>query len=162
MNNKKKALLAGLLIVVVALALFWLGRSGDERIINRRLDDLISLVNKDGPESQIEALGKARRISTFFVEQPLVRALPNQGVAHDRDRVAGILVVARNQASSIQVAMRNRQIHLSEDGLRARIYFTGSANVVYSGGSDRHRADYTMEMIKRDGEWLIVSVDIDR
>lgn len=159
MNFDRKALLTGAAIVAVAAIFFAIGRSGDEGRIHRRLDELVALVNKEGPESQIESAGKARRIVSYFVEQPRVRALPNQGVARARDQISGVLMAVRNHASTIEVSLRNRRIQVSEDGERAMVYFTGSADVVYPSGRDTHRANYVMEMIKQDGEWLIASVN---
>jgi hypothetical protein len=158
MQNMK---VAGISVVIVAIVLgiIMMGRGDDEQQIHDLLDKLEELGSKPEREGQIQSLATAKQIADCFTEQAEVRIMPELSYATDRKELTGMMVAARSRVSSADVSLGNRSISVSEDGQRATVITTGTANVIIGGERDRHKDRYRMELVKVDGDWLISSVE---
>ncbi|MDP0497490.1 MAG: nuclear transport factor 2 family protein [Verrucomicrobiota bacterium JB024] len=158
MQNMK---VAGISVVIVAIVLgiIMMGRGDDEQQIHDLLDKLEELGSKPDREGQIQSLAAAKQIADCFTEQAEVRIMPELSYATDRKELTGMMVAARSRVSSADVSLGNRSISVSEDGRRATVITTGTANVIIGGERDRHKDRYRMELVKVDGDWLISSVE---
>lgn len=152
----RKALIAVLLIVVVLGSWWYLQIDRDARAIRKQFDELVELVEKDGPISSFEAIGRSQKIKAKFTERLLVEYLPGRALPRERDALGGAFLSALNQVDSISVRVSRHDVDVDEDGMEAESSLVANCSLVMNG-SERmgDTIDYLVFWAKQEGEWLI-------
>jgi|GEM_PF-4999401 len=149
-----------LLIVSLGMVAIWLGQNGDERLIHHRMDQLLELASKQGPESKLQTLAKARQLRTYFAENARIQVEKNTHQLMDRQMLMGYFVRVRAAATTISVRMRNRHLTVDEKGEWAELRVTGKAVLDMGGQTDAYTERYQISLTQTDGEWLITEMRI--
>jgi hypothetical protein len=114
------------LAAVVAISLWivsgWI--NSDSRQINRKLDELRSLVAKRSKESQLESLSKANAIGSIFADSFELRADQLNLSTRDRRTLIGSVMRYRSGSDSITMNSREHDLFVDSDLGRATSHLT--------------------------------------
>lgn len=141
------------------LAAWWFLQGGDDETrIRRQLDELASVASQPGPEPDVVALGKARRLGESFTETVEV-ADSEGGVLKGRRAVIQAIAGVREQQGQVVYELEDVEVSIESDT-------TASARLVVRAegddpaGVDGTRASIRMEKI--DGDWLVATAFVER
>ncbi len=160
-RSRLPLLLYGLLGVAVGVY-FLSSREGDEQKIERRLESLGSLIEKAGPEAELDALGRARDVAEFFVDPPEIRLIPFGEALHDHPSLIRSLLGVRARADTIGVEFRDQQIEVfpspgpKRAELRCIVAVTSNSDL----GRTRDRYRFHFFWTFEGGEWRLQRVDL--
>lgn len=154
-------LLYGLLGIAVGVY-FLSTREGDEKKIERRLDAIGALIEKSGPEPDLDALGRARDVAEFFLDPFEIRLIPFGETLHDRPSLLRSLLGVRDRADTIGVDFRDKQIEVlpppgpKRAEVRCIVAVTSNSEL----GRTRDRYRFHFFWIEEGGEWWLQRVDL--
>lgn len=154
-------LLYGLLGLAVVVYLL-LGRGGDRERIEKRLGEVGALVEKSEPESDLEALGRARGVGERFTEDFEVRLVPFGEVIRDRGELLRSLFGIRDRANTIGIDFRDKRVEVTP-GPERKAAEVQCIVVVTSDselGRSRDRYRFHFYWIEEGGEWWLQRVDL--
>lgn len=147
------------LLVVFALltGYFYTQVDWEERAIRRQLSELTVLVEKDGPTSTFDSVGRSRKLVSYFAENPSIEFIPERRLPKDLNSISGAFLSIWGEIDRASVLIRRHEVEIDED--RAESSVTAKCSV-FINGSDRvgELVDYRISWIRFDGEWLIKSV----
>jgi hypothetical protein len=147
-------------LVLVVLGIFWVSRSGDQKAIERQLNELTDLVSKDGAETQLAGLNQARLITELFASSFEVRAEQLRFSTRDRREIAGFIHGYRRSSDRITMRTSDKALDIDETSRRA----THRVNFQFNGGgpmgspSERYRVQ--INWLEEEGEWKIDYIDL--
>lgn len=154
----RKALL--LLVLAAALLLLFGYWRSDRNVIQRRLDGLEELLAKSGPEDQLTAFGRARKVSEMFAPGFLVLARPYEGAIRDRQELARVVAGYRGSVRTLRLVNRQRSVAVDRERGTARMRLRVEAWTDSGGGPSRQSYDFRIAWLKEAGDWLIQEVDL--
>lgn len=152
---KRIAVAAALLVAAVAVWSWW---SSDRRRLAARLDEVVELFEKSGPEDQLTSFGRTRAIVELFAPGFVVLAKPYEGTVTDRQQLAAIVQRYRDGSERIDVSDSERafEIDAARGVAESAALFAISGG--RGGGNERFRARVAWARI--DGEWKIQELEI--
>lgn len=155
-----------LLYVLLALAVVTWGYrllESDSRKLQRRLDELAQLLEKDASEGDLVAANKGRLVGAFFSRDFEVQLVPFGG-QHFRDRaqLAQAVLGYRRQATRIRVSFHDSQIEMHDDGAKTGdMHVKGTVSGTESGQLRRETYRFYLRWIEEDdGVWRIEQADL--
>lgn len=153
--SSKSIYIAG--AVVGALILFFVfGSNTDERAIRGRLDALAEIVEKDGPVSQFEALGRSRKFKELFAERAFIEYLPGRSLPQSTDAMQTGFLSVWGQIETASVHISKHEVEVDASGEEAISTFYAKCQVIING-SDKmgQTVQYRAYWVKREGDWVI-------
>lgn len=154
MNRKILGILAFSLLLVTGI---WFWRiDWDERAIHKQLDQLVALVEKEGPVSTIEALGRGRKLPSFFAPNVYVEYYPGRSLPREMDAMAPAFLGVWNRLDHVSVRISRHDVEVDAERSRATSTLTANCRVVIDG-SERmgDTIKYRAYWIQNEGDWLI-------
>lgn len=146
--------------ILAAIAALWTWRNSDGRRIARELDQLTELVAKDGGESPLIGLARARQITGLFASHFEVRAEQLDFSTRDRQQLASFIHGYRRGAERIGVRVFDTSLsidpRLGRATQHASFRFTGRGPL----GSSSETYRVQINWLEEDGEWRIDWVDL--
>lgn len=151
-----------LVICIVAVAIFFIWRwsqiDQDMHAIERNLQQLLSEVQKQPGETQLEGLASGRRAGRLLAAGAVLEYQPGRRIRYDAESFPVAFSGARSLFSRIEASMgqhrieihENRHQALSSARIRIRLETT-------SGQMETHQENFQFEWIKQDGQWLLNS-----
>lgn len=147
-------------LAAVALFVFWITRSSDQRRIERRLGTLQDLVAKNGEESQLVGLNRARQIVGLFAANFEVRAEQLRFSTRDRRELTGFIHSYRNGRDRVTMRTSTESLSIGEANRRATQHvefrFTGGGPL--GASSERYRVQ--INWVEQENEWRIDYIDL--
>lgn len=163
MSSKKKAL--GIFIALAGLLAAWLyfGINWDERAVRNQLTELVELVEKDGPVSQFEALGRSRKFKELFVAGALIEYMPGKALPRGTDAIQTGFLSVWGQIETASIRISQHKVDLGSNEAEASSTFYAKCRVVING-SERmgDTVFYRTYWVKRDGDWLVDRIIAER
>lgn len=153
-----RRLLAVALIAAVAAAV-WAWWNSDRRQIEHALDRLERACEKDGPESPLSLVGRARTLLDSFAPGLLVRAAPYAGTIADGREMVGVIERYRATASRVRIADQERHLEIGSDGT-AEMSLVFRVDGVRGGGPGREEFRARLFWVRTDDGWKIREVEI--
>jgi hypothetical protein len=163
-----KITIRSLLLAIVLLAVitslgflawrFFLG--GEERAIQKVFDRAIELVQKNGPEGELTAIGRASELTRLFVIPFRIQPLPDitsQEISNPDDLRAAVFR-ARSAVDSIDVDILDLRIEVGQEGDTATMWMAVRGS--FDGNPDLREEIYRfrVQWNKVNGDWKIAGV----
>lgn len=154
---KKTLLILTLLMVAVAVIIFLLFSSQDERQVRRNIaslsDSISALLEKDG----IAALAEARKIGSFFTEDCQIAVGDPVPEIHGREELISAAYATRKArgivADEVEVAFYDVSVTIAENEVMAISIKTAVA----TGATGREIRNIKMHWKKTEGRWEITT-----
>lgn len=145
-------------VVVFLAAYFYTQVDWEERAIRKRLNELVELVEKDGPVSTFEAAGRSRKVVEFFEKNPSIEYAPGRRLPKDLDSISGAFLSVWGQVETASLRISHHEVDIQ--GVRAESNITARCSVVLRGSERMGDAlDYKITWIRQEGgEWVIQGV----
>lgn len=143
------------LAAVLAGGFFFLWRDTDEQAIERQLNRLVQVAEKQEDEAPFYTLSQSREIMGFIAEDPEVHFGPPLPVLTDRSELGAAIAQVRQTLQTLLIRVVDRQITLAEDRQSAEMEVEAEATVSLQSEGGRDRRRFAVEWVKVDGEWLI-------
>jgi len=147
-----------ILSVLTALVVyFYLQVDWEARAIRKQFDELVELVEKDGPVSTFESAGRGRKIVDFFTENPSVEYVPGRKLPMDLSSMSGAFISVWSRIDKASVRISRHEIEIV--GARAVSTVTARCSVIIDG-TDRMGGsfDYRIRWLRLEGEWRVQSL----
>ena len=155
MKGRASYLLYGLLALAVGIWLFS-HMGGEKRRIEKRLDRLVELVEKDGPENDLVAANKARNVGLLFARDFQIDLQGRaRGVVTERQRIAQVMLRYRSAPSRLVLAFRDVESELDDAERAADMTAVAIASATTDGDLQRRRFRLFFHWVKEDREWVI-------
>lgn len=156
----KKGILIGSVLCLLVGIYFLLPDGGEARVIEKRLDALVELVEKDGSASKLEAVGRARKVVAFFAPGAAVEYYPRRRLPGDLDSMQGAFIQAWGSLDSARVWIQQHKVDLGTSEESATSTFRATSRIQINGEQDMSETfPYRIEWVKVDGEWKIARVE---
>ncbi|HNU82938.1 MAG TPA: hypothetical protein PKO05_05870 [Thermoanaerobaculia bacterium] len=151
--------LAPLLLVVAALLLLGYWRSDRNQIL-RQLDRVEELIAKTGPEDQLTAFGRVRKVTEMFAPGFLVLARPYESAISDPQELARVLAGYRAGLRTLRLVNRNRSVTIDKERGTARMRL--QLEVWSSRGLEPSRESFDIRIgwLKESGTWWLREVEL--
>lgn len=157
MFERYKIPLIVLAIVALLAGYFYTQVDWDARAIRKQLNELVELVEKDGPTSTFDSVGRSRKLVGCFANNPSVEYIPGRRLPKDLDSMSGAFLSVWGEIEQASVRISRHEVEIKGD--RAESNITARCSVIMDG-SDRmgDSLNYRITWVRIDGEWLIQSV----
>jgi len=138
----------------------WMWWTSDRRRLSARIDEMVELFEKSGPEDQLTAFGHTRQIVAMFAPGFVILARPYEGSIADRQQLAAVVQRYREGNTRIEIGDAERAISIDPERGTAETsaVFSLSGGRGVGGGVERFRA--RIAWVRLDGEWKIHEVEI--
>lgn len=132
--------------------------TGPEGQIRKQLSEVEELVSYEAGESELGALGKAKRLGEIFTEDVAIELTGFTGAKKlgGREQVQQAAMAARSEASSLQVSLYDVEIQVAEDKMSATVEATGQAKLGQENSTMVQDFVFTFENTSEG--WLIAKV----
>jgi len=152
-------IVAGIALVAVFFWLFY-NRDDIETVINKRLDEVVALVEVTGEESPFFIVGQARELQNYLSAEPRIIVGSPLPEINNRQEMIGIVAQFRQSISTMAVRIVNRSLDVAEDEQSAIMEVSAEATVTYAGEPGRERRRFRLEWILEEGEWVISRAEL--
>lgn len=157
MNNR---LLLYALLGAIALGVFlYLRTTPEARKIEKRLDALAQVIEKNADDGQLSLLAGTQRITAFFAENAQMNLTPLYRAPINRRKLASLIFQAQSHAEQINLSLRDRQVTVADDAQTASQKVTVSGRITINGQTETHVHSFLLDWIKVDREWYIQRVE---
>lgn len=154
----KIALIAAAVLLLVG-GYFYIMVDWDARAIRQRVSDLAHLVEKDGPVSTLEAVGRSRQLVRVFAEGAEVEYAPGRRLPKDLDAMGAAFISAWGQVDKASVRITRHEVEVDPDGSSAESMLTARCSVILNGSEQMgDTLEYRIYWSQRDGDWFIRSL----
>lgn len=149
-----------LLIALAGAAAIWaFNRFGpsDARLIRKQLSVLEDLIAKDGKESNLVSVDKARRLGDLLTPEFEVDVAPYSERVTNRQELARLTLAYRSRSRSVWLEFRDEELEIDPAGRTARLDAVAAVS-----GDDLRRESYrvAIDWEKSGGDWLIRRVEV--
>jgi hypothetical protein len=149
--------LAALLIGGWLVVRWWVS---PERRINKKIQQIQKLVSKAPGESDIVALGKARRVSEMFADSFEFRAEDFDFYTRDRQRLAAGVHQYRSYSQAIAMRVRDKELTVNEEHRRASTYLIADFVTKARDVTGREAYRFRLDWVEQEGDWRIDFVEL--
>ena len=156
-----RLLLAAALAILVVAGVFAyraLTRT-EEDAIRREFSRLMELAAIDGMESPLKAGLRAADIVEFFTTDINISSRFANISISSRRELRQLVFQARTSLERLSVRVRRNRIEIDADGENATMDISLEIRVVGMGENRRDRDSFTIQWVKRDGNWLIDRIE---
>ena len=150
----------GLVVLLIGgwLAVRWW--VSPERQVNSNIKEIQQLVSKTPGESDLVALGKARRISEMFADNFEFRAEGFDFYTRDRQRLAAGAHQYRSFSQAIAMRVREKELTVDSEHRRASTYLTADFVTKARDITGREAYRFRSDWVEQGGEWKIDDVEL--
>lgn len=131
-----------------------------ERQINRNIKQIQKLVSKTPGESDLVALGTARRISEMFADNFEFRAEGFDFYTRDRQRLAAGAHQYRSFSQAIAMRVREKELTVDREHRRASTYLTADFVTKARDITGREAYRFRIDWVEQGGDWKIDYVEL--
>lgn len=146
-------------ILVLVAGYFYATVDWEARTIRKRIDHLAEQVEKDGPVSTFEALGRSRKLVAVFMDGAEVEYVSGRRLPKDLDSMGAAFISAWGQVEKASVSILRHEVSVDPDRLEAESMLTARCSVIFNGAERMgDTLEYKIFWRKIDGEWRIRSL----
>jgi hypothetical protein len=157
LNNR---LLLYALLGAIALGVFlYLRPMPAARQIEKRLDALAQVIEKNAEAGQLSLLAGTQRITAFFAENARMNLEPLYRTPINRRELASLIFQAQSQAEEINISLYDRQVTVANGAQTATQKVTVSGRITINGQTETQVHSFLLDWIKVDREWYIQRVE---
>jgi len=156
MDRRRLVALAVIAVLVAWLAVRWMDPA---RAIHRRLDQLESLLSKEGREEQIATFGVARQVAKLFAPGFVVLAAPYEGQISGQQQLVGAVHRYRTTGDRMVAVIDQREIEVRENRT-AISTFRATVTMTIGDRTGRDSFRVLVQWQDDDGEWLINRLEV--
>lgn len=158
--KKKTTILtvAAALLILLGGGYYFFWSDEDEKIINRNLDRIVELSEKERNESLFVTIGQSRDILRYIAPQPEVDLGAPLPLITDRNELEGVIIQIRQSLQSLTIRIVRNELTIADDGLTARMELEAEGNAAYSGEAGIERRKFSIGWVKEEGDWLVQTV----
>ncbi len=154
--NSKVPVIAIAAVLLIA-GYFYTVVDWNARAVRKQLDALAELVEKDGPVSTFDSVGRSRKLPGFFADNPSVEYFPGRRLPKDLDAMSGAFLSVWGEIDTASVRISRHEVEVNDE--RAESMITARCSVVIDGSEKMGDVlDYRINWAKIEGDWLIRSV----
>ena len=160
MSRKRLQATVALVVLVIAgwmTVRWWVS---PERRINKKIQQIQKLVSKTPGESDIVALGKARRVSEMFADSFEFRAEDFDFYTRDLQRLAAGVHQYRSYSQAIAMRVRDKELVINEEHRRASTYLIADFVTKARDITGREAYRFRIDWVEQDGDWRIDFVEL--
>lgn len=156
MPLKYKGPLAVLIVLIGLGGYFYFQVDWEVRAIRKQIEVLTGLVEKSGPVSTFEGLGRGRRLPGLFTETASIEYFRGRYLPQGADAISSLFLGVWGQINELSIRIVGHEVKIQQDGNAARSRVTTRTRVVM-GGRDRvgDTLRYQVDWQKVDGQWRI-------
>jgi hypothetical protein len=154
-----KYITTALVLIALMAVYFYTQVDWDARAVRKCINQLIELVEKDGPVSKFEALGRSQKLPRYFTETTRVEYLPNRRLPADTDAIRGAFLTIWGEIESAKIRVIRHDVQINSDRTTAESQVHLRSSVIING-SDQTGGDteYRIYWEKIAGDWRIREV----
>ncbi len=160
MSRKRLQATVALAVLVIAgwmTVRWWVS---PERRINKKIQQIQKLVSKAPGESDIVALGKARRLSEMFADSFEFRAEDFDFFTRDRQRLAAGVHQYRSYSQAIDMRVRDKELMVNEEHRRASTYLIADFVTQARDITGREAYRLRLDWVEQEDDWRIDFVEL--
>ncbi len=131
-----------------------------QRQINRNIKEIQKLVSKVPGESDLVALGKARKVSEMFADNFEFRAEGFDFHTRDRQRLAAGVHRYRSFSQAIAMRVREKDLSIDKEHRRASTYLTADFVTQARDITGREAYRFRIDWVEQEGDWKIDFVEL--
>jgi hypothetical protein len=131
-----------------------------QRQVNRKIKEMQKLVSKTPGESDLVALGKARKISEMFADPFEFRAEGFDFYTRDRQRLAAGVHQYRRFSQAIAMRVREKELTVDEEHRRASTYLTADFVTKARDITGREAYRFRIDWVEEGDDWKIDYVEL--
>jgi len=131
-----------------------------ERQINGNIKEIQKLVSKTPGESNLVALGKARRISEMFAENFEFRAEGFDFYTRDQQRLAAGVHQYRGFSQAIAMRVQEKELTVDKEHRRASTILTADFVTKARDITGREAYRFRIDWVEQAGDWRIDYVEL--
>ncbi len=147
---------------MAAFFLFWITQDRDAKRINKRLTALTDVLHVSPAQSQLNVLGNANRLKSYFAPNATISLLPLWPARIAPDDLAAIYMEVHRRVDRLDVTLSDRKLQLSDDRQRAVMHCTAHGTIHQGNQRNREIHEFRIEWARIDGEWYIQQAEIVR
>lgn len=154
-----KPLLIGLALLAIGLGVWFLWpKGGPEEQIRRQLDALQEVMLVEGKTPPLQAVAKARQVTSFFAPTCLIEAIPGSKVMEGRDALQGPATSYFTGVTRGSVLFRLVSLTVGSRGETAQSVLEVTIRAEFPAGEERGRERMIVEWIRHEGRWVMLTV----
>lgn len=154
-----KGIVIGGAVCLLIIVIWFVGGGSETKAIYKRFDALVDLVEKDGPASTFETVGRTRKIVEFFEPAAAIEYYPGRTLPKDLEAMQGAFVQVWGRLDSASVSIQRHDVELDESGANAVSTLRATSQVMMHGEQEMSGAiEYQIDWVKVDGDWKIERV----
>jgi len=155
--NKKIGVVLGLAALLGLYLYFQV--DWDARAIRSEFKQLVDVVEKDGPVSSFEALGRSRKLVGHFAPKASVEYFPGRGLPKDLDGMGAAFLSVWTQIETASVSVQRHEVEIDPRGMEAESMVQAKCSVIFEGAERMgDTLKYRIYWVKIDGDWKIRTV----
>ncbi len=149
--------LIAVVVVLVIVGYFYTQVDWEARAVRKQFSELVELVEKDGAVSKFEALGRSRKLTTFFTDDASVVYYRARSLPRDTDAMAGAFLSVWGQLERASVTVLRHEVLIDESEAESQV--TARCSVIMDGSEQvGDTLEYHIDWRKVDGDWRIWNV----
>lgn len=157
-STYKTPLIVAAVLLLIA-GYFYTTVDWEARAIRKRVSQLVEQVEKDGPVSTFEALGRSRKLVAVFAEGAEVEYVPGRSLPKDLDSMSAAFISAWGQVDKASVRVIRHEVNVDHDRSEAESMLTARCSVVLNGAEQMgDTLEYKIFWRKIYGDWRIRSL----
>jgi hypothetical protein len=146
-------------LLLLAVAYFYTQVDWDARAVRKSLNELIELVEKDGPVSKFEALGRSHKLPSYFAENARVEYFPSRRLPADSAAMRGAFLSVWGDIETASVRVLRHDVQIDDGKMTAESQVLMRSSVMMNGADKMgDTLEYRIYWIKIEGDWRIREV----
>lgn len=143
---------------MVAVA-WYVSKDDDVRRIEKRLDELHGVLEKEATVSALNMLAASRRVQAFFTTNATVRIPSVSSRTLSRPQLPPLLYQVHSQTDSLAIDIRDQRVTLNTtNSTLAEMNLSALARARYGGRNETRVQEFRLRWLKVKGRWYIDEV----
>lgn len=156
--RRSRYLIFGAAMLAGLCSWFIMRNCNEEHIIQRRLNKLARLVEKNGEEKPLTTLNRMRQIGDFFapfvqIDFPEAPSFPT-----DRRDMLAVIQNARGSVKRLRIKIRDQVVTLERSAQQARTRFVAEAVIESHGEHVREIRELEIVWRLTNGAWMVYAI----
>ncbi len=132
--------------------------ASEERVINRRLSELIDAAEIDRAETSLSAAAAAREVTGYFTQDVSIKGDPFPYSISSRGELGSVVFQARRRLSRLTIGVRDRALNVQPGEAEARMDISVKLEGDLRGRWESEWQMLTLGWVRTNREWKISSV----
>jgi hypothetical protein len=148
------------LALLVVAGVWWMRGDSDERQIERRMNALVELLEKDRDTAPMLLANRSRQVRDFFTAEATLSMAPLFRPSLSYADIAPMTFYVHRNAEDVRVTVRDRVVEVAPDRQSAVLRCTVDGRVALAGETVRLLHEFRIDWQKEDDAWMIARVEL--